>query len=94
MSSRTNLFFLLFLWIILFQANSCRTSQATLSTSSQEIPPLKLSGGSSGMAMLSDNSYLVVYDVKNYKAGVRLAMIIIKDEAIRVSPVVISGWGK
>lgn len=84
-------FFLIAMTI--FQMNSCKTSQATGNTMHQEIDPLKLSGGSSGMEKLNDQSYLVVYDIKNFKEGARVAMINVTDEAIQVSPIQVSGWG-
>ncbi len=86
--------FLPLLCILFFQISSCKTSQSVVSTSSQGIQPLKLSGGSSGMEQLSDQSYLVVYDIKNFKEGTRLAMINVTDETIQVSPIPISGWDK
>ena len=86
--------FLLFCLIIFFQSNSCKTSQSILSTINETIQPLKLSGGSSGMAKLGDDSYLGVYDIKNHKVGVRLAMIKITEETIQVSPLNITGWGE
>ena len=46
------------------------------------------------MEKLGDNSYLVVYDLKSYKEGTRIAMIKISDEGIRVSPINISEWGE
>lgn len=83
--------FLSLLYILLFQISSCKTSQS-ITTTTQEIQPLKLSGGSSGMEQLNDQSYLVVYDIKKHKEGTRLAMIQITDETIQVSPIRISGW--
>ena len=46
------------------------------------------------MEKLSDQSYVVVYDIKNYKEGTRVAMINITDKTIKVSPIRVSGWGK
>ena len=87
------LLFLPLLCILLFQISSCKTAQSIVSIS-QGIQPLKLSGGSSGMATLGDQSYVVVYDIKNFKEGVRLAMIEVTDETIKVSPIRISDWGE
>ncbi|MEL7120734.1 MAG: hypothetical protein AAFO07_14885 [Bacteroidota bacterium] len=91
---KNNSSFILFILIIFFQAHSCNTSQSISSTVKEEIQPLKLSGGSSGMAKLGDDSYLVVYDIKNFKEGVRLARVKITEEAIQVAPITISGWGE
>ncbi len=87
------LVFLPLLCILLFQISSCKTAQSIVSIS-QGIQPLKLGGGSSGMGTLSDQSYMVVYDIKNFKEGVRLAMIEVTDETIQVSPIRISDWGE
>lgn len=85
---------LLLMPVIMFQMNSCTTSQSIVNADHQKIDPLKLSGGSSGMEKLNDQSYLVVYDIKNFKEGTRVAMIHVTDEAIQVSPIHVSGWGK
>jgi hypothetical protein len=85
--------FLPLLCIFLFQISSCKTAQSIVSIT-QGIQPLKLSGGSSGMSTLGDQSYVVVYDIKNFKEGVRLAMIKVTDETIQVSPIRISDWGE
>ncbi|HMB64046.1 MAG TPA: hypothetical protein VKN36_13285 [Eudoraea sp.] len=94
MLKKINFLFLLLLLITFFQASSCKTSQSIIPAPEQGIQPLKLSGGSSGMEKLGDQSYLVVYDIKNYKTGTRMAMIKIANEAIEVSPINISGWGE
>lgn len=88
------LVFLLLMSVIMFQMSSCKTSQSITYTSDQEIDPLKLSGGSSGMEKLGSQSYLVVYDIKNFKEGTRVAIINVTDEAIQVSPIRVSGWGE
>lgn len=90
--SKINYLALLFVGVILTQITSCKTSKSTLSNN-QEVQLLKQSGGSSGMEKLDDTSYLVVYDIKSYKAGVRLAMLNITEEGILVSPINISEWG-
>ncbi len=91
---KNNILFLFFLLIIVFQTNACKTAQSVASTSKQTIQPLKLSGGSSGMEKLGDQSYLVVYDVKNFKDGVRLSMIKLTEKAIKVEPINIGEWGE
>ncbi|GGG05085.1 hypothetical protein GCM10011344_01810 [Dokdonia pacifica] len=73
--------------------SSCKTSQSLVASTQQDIDPLKLSGGSSGMEQLDDQSYVVVYDIKNFKEGTRLALIHVTDETIQVTPIAISGWG-
>lgn len=75
--------------------NACKSTQsAAPTTTNQEeaIEPLKLSGGSSGMVQIDDQSYLVVYDLKNFKDGVRVGLIKISDEAIKVTPITINSW--
>ena len=94
MPLKNNALFLLLILIVFFQVNSCNTSQSISSAIKEEIQPLKLSGGSSGMAKLGDNSYLVVYDIKNFREGVRVAMVKINEETIQVAPITISGWGE
>ncbi|MFC4634242.1 hypothetical protein ACFO3O_10010 [Dokdonia ponticola] len=86
--------FLPLLCILLFQISSCKTSRSIVATPNQEIQPLKLSGGLSGMEQIDDQSYLVVYDIKKHKEGTRLAMVQITDETIQVSPIRISGWNE
>ncbi|MEZ5003776.1 MAG: hypothetical protein R2730_12155 [Chitinophagales bacterium] len=51
-----------------------------------------LDGGSSGMEQLSDNSYLVVYDLKTYSNGIRLGIIEVFDDSITVKPVAVDHW--
>lgn len=87
--------YLLFLAFVIF-STSCKTTQP-VSSGSAEKPELSLSasqmgGGSSGMAQIDDYSYLVVYDTKNFRDGVRLGMVTIKDEEFMVEPIVIDQW--
>lgn len=91
---KNNVLFLFFLLIIFFQTTACKMAQSVSSTAKQAIQPLKLSGGSSGMEKLGDQSYLVVYDVKNFKDGTRLSMIKLTEKAIKVEPVTIANWGE
>lgn len=84
---------LLLMPAIIFQMSSCKTSQSIAYTTDQKIDPLKLGGGSSGMEKLQNQSYVVVYDIKNFKEGTRVAIINVTDEAIQASPIRISGWG-
>ena len=70
------------------------TEQTTKELYSPQIDAKKLSGGSSGMEQISDSSYLVVYDLKSHKDGIRLGLIMLTDEVIEVYPIVINGWGE
>lgn len=92
MTLKNKCFTFLTILLSIFLLHSCNSSQSILSTINKGIQPLKLSGGSSGMEQLGDQSYLVVYDIKNYKVGTRMAVIKITDEAINVSPMNITGW--
>lgn len=94
MLQKNNFLFLILSLITIFQVSSCKTSQSIVATPNQGIEPLKLSGGSSGMEQLGDQSYLVVYDLKSHKVGTRMAMIKITEATIQVSPIDISGWGE
>lgn len=89
----STLTFLIFTLIGCFQMSSCSNAKL-LTTQSVAIEPSKLSGGSSGMEELGAQSYLVVYDVKNFKDGPRMGMIEITDEAIEVSPIKVRNWGE
>ena len=93
-SLKINYLFQLFILILLIQFTSCKTSQSASPTINQEVQSLKLSGGSSGMEKIDDQSYLVVYDIKSYKEGTRLAMLKITEEGIQVSPINIADWGE
>ncbi|UMB61017.1 hypothetical protein MHL31_02165 [Lutibacter sp. A80] len=85
--------YFLFTLIILLQIISCNTAKTIVPNNGQEIQSLKLSGGSSGMEKLDDTSYLVVYDIKSYKEGPRLAILKITEEGTQVFPINISEWG-
>ena len=93
-NAKNNYLFLLLILIVLFQTTSCKTSQSIVPSNTQGIQSSKLGGGSSGMEKLDNQSYLVVYDIKNNKIGTRLAKIKITGEAIQISPINISDWGK
>jgi hypothetical protein len=94
MCFKNKLSFLLLVLVIFFIPISCKTSQTKLSTIQPGIQQRQLGGGSSGMEKLGDNSYLVVYDLKNAQAGTRLAMITITSEQMQISPISISDWGE
>ncbi|UMB55030.1 hypothetical protein MKD41_06030 [Lutibacter sp. A64] len=79
--------------IILSLVTSCKTSKSIKPDQNNEIQLVKQSGGSSGMEKLDDDSYLVVYDIKSYKTGARLAILKITEEGVLVSPITISEWG-
>jgi hypothetical protein len=44
------------------------------------------------MEQLTDSSYLVVYDVKNFKQGTRLAIIRITENGLKVLPIKVDQW--
>jgi hypothetical protein len=91
---KKKLLFRLLIPILFLQIISCKTSQPVSPETSRGIQSLKPGGGSSGMEKLGGHSFLVVYDLKSYKEGIRMAMINITEEGIGVSPVNISGWDK
>ncbi|MBJ2176465.1 hypothetical protein JBL43_19600 [Aureibaculum sp. A20] len=98
MINKTNfIFFLGLLSCLLLLLSGCSTSKKTNKTSKaisvQTIAVKKSSGGSSGMEQLNDSTYLVVYDVKNFKKGVRLATVVLTDKSIDVLPIKVDAWG-
>ena len=98
MINKTNFIFLLgSLSCLLLLLSSCSTSKKMKSTSVEINTPTiaikKSSGGSSGMEQLNDSTYLVVYDVKNFKKGVRLAMVVLTEKSINVFPIKVDTWG-
>ena len=82
--------------ILLFTACSStdKLKQTNIDIINQEIDVKKSTGGSSGMVQISDSSYLVVYDLKNFKKGVRLGMVILTSETVDVFPIEIDSWGE
>ncbi len=82
--------------IALLLSTSCSTTKNLdqSSTSTTQIDSKKLSGGSSGMEQLTDSTYIVVYDVKKHKDGIRLGWITITAESIDVLPIEIKSWGE
>lgn len=85
--------FLILLALLSLQFYACQPLNLSSAKTALAIPDSKRSGGSSGMAMLGDQSYIVVYDVKNFRTGVRMGMISIKDEMLEVNPIKVNGWG-
>jgi len=69
-------------------------SHDSLKISTKSIDARKLSGGSSGMEQLSDTSYIVVYDIKSHKEGVRLGYVKLTNESIDVLPIEVDSWGE
>jgi hypothetical protein len=51
-------------------------------------------GGSSGMAQISDNQYLTIYDLKRFEKGPRMGMITVTGESFVVEPMEVIGWGE
>jgi len=51
-----------------------------------------LDGGSSGMEQLSEDSYLVVYDLKTYSNGIRLGLIKVYEDSVSVVPIAVDNW--
>ena len=82
---------LLFVFVLLTACQSTK-NLAGSTGSNQQIDAKKLSGGSSGMEQISDSAYLVVYDLKSHKQGVRLGLISVTEESISVVPIVINAW--
>jgi hypothetical protein len=85
---------LLLICTLLFTSCTSSKNLTQPSLSDQQIDSKKLSGGSSGMEQLTDSTYLVVYDLKKHKNGVRLGWIIVTDEVIDVFPIAMSSWGE
>ena len=46
------------------------------------------------MEQIDDNSYLVVYDLKNYQGGFRMGIITVTSDSLKVSPIEINSWGE
>ena len=88
----------LFLIGLIFSTVACNRQPAITDTTSNE--PIKLAeeymldGGSSGMEQLSDDSYLVVYDLKTYSNGIRLGVIKVYEDSITVTPIAIDNWDR
>ena len=90
-----NLTFLFAILAIVLILNSCKVTKASRSTHSADgIQTLKLGGGSSGMTQIDSQTYLVVYDLKNFKDGTRIGLIKFTEEALEVSAVKIDNWGE
>ena len=51
----------LLMFMIIFQMSSCKTSQPLVASTQQDIDPLILSGGSSGMEQLDDQSLSLIH---------------------------------
>ena len=82
-----------FISILLFTSCTSTKNLTPPAVADQQIDIKKMSGGSSGMEQLTDSSYLVVYDLKKHKNGVRLGWIIVTDESIEVLPIIVPDWG-
>ena len=84
-------------WIILL-FTACNSTQklnlTSANDSTHKVDDKKLSGGSSGMEQISDTSYIVVYDLKSHKKGVRLGYVNLTDESITVLPIEVDSWGE
>jgi len=59
-----------------------------------KIENFRSGGGSSGMEQIGEDSYLLVYDVKNFRKGNRLALLKVKNESLDVYPIAVSNWGE
>ncbi len=57
-----------------------------------QIDATKLGGGASGMAILDEQSYVGVYDLKNFQKGIRVSVIKVTEEELSVRPIVIENW--
>jgi len=81
---------------LIFSIASCSTNRAVTQMSSNKtgelIQNFKSEGGSSGMEQIGDQSYLVVYDLKAHKQGIRMGLIKVSDESLTVSPIEIASW--
>lgn len=90
-------FFPPFLFVLLLLSACTSTQKMDLAKKDLYPPSIdskKLSGGSSGMEQLTDSTYLVVYDLKKHKDGIRLGWIIVTDESIDVLPITLPSWGE
>ncbi len=80
--------------LILPACTTTKNLDQSSTATNQQIDSKKLSGGSSGMEQLSDSSYIVVYDVKKHKDGIRLGWITITKESIDILPIEVKSWGE
>lgn len=81
--------------LFIFSLISCGTPKQSLMpliNFEDTLPLSKLSGGSSGMTQLDDQSYLLVYDYKNFEKGPRLGILRTYTDSIAVTPVLIDDW--
>ena len=96
-TNKHTIILLAYLLSMLIFLSACSTAKDAGSSGGKnatyQIDPKKLSGGSSGMEQINDTSYLVVYDLKMHKNGVRLALITVSEEALDIHPIEIKSWG-
>lgn len=59
-----------------------------------KLADFRSGGGSSGMEQIGENTYIVVYDVKNFKDGTRVGLVKISEESLDVYPIAIDNWGE
>lgn len=75
---------------------ACQTKKAIVNNSPeipiQEISSSKMTGGSSGMEQIDSQTYIVVYDLKNFQPGLRLGLVKVTEEELSVSGIKIENW--
>ncbi|MEL7425239.1 MAG: hypothetical protein AAFN81_19790 [Bacteroidota bacterium] len=98
MKSTPHLFCRVWLPLLTLLITACNiTEDVAKAPPPQTTPQIsadKMGGGSSGMVQLTDSSYLLVYDLKIFEEGPRLAILTASDEAIKVSPISVDNWGE
>lgn len=83
--------FILYVIVLSFFASCAVKPGALERIENNYTKPLSL--GSSGLTQINDSTYLAVYDIKNHKKGVRLALLQIKMDEMTALPLIIDDWG-
>lgn len=96
MKTVKNLIFNLIIIVLALTISGCSLNKTINSSNEKnknsEIKDFKSSGGSSGMEQIGDNSYLAVYDIKNFKPGYRMGLIKVNEKSLEVKPIDITSW--
>lgn len=91
MKIENNISIILIFFAFTFFISGCSTSKRLNEKKSNNIHFIS-TGGSSGMEQIGANSYLVVYDVKNFKKGSRIGLINVNKKSLVVSPIEVTAW--
>ena len=74
---------------------ACKTTpdqQTTFIQTDNEFSLKRAAGGSSGMEQIGDNSFVLVYDLKVFEDGPRLAQLVVSESGLSVSPILVDKW--